>query len=45
MQDMIVEHLKEELTAEETKGQSGWKICYVDNRAPEVKYFDKFGRL
>lgn len=45
MQDMIVKNLKEELTAEETKGRSGWKVYYIDNKVVEMKHFDKYGRL
>ena len=45
IQEVVIQHLGEELTLEETKGRSGWKIFYYNNRVPEVKYFDKFGRL
>ncbi|MBA7627724.1 hypothetical protein ES703_35191 [subsurface metagenome] len=45
MQDVIVEHLEEEFTAEETKGQLGWKVYYIDNKVVEMKHFDESGRL
>lgn len=45
MQDMIVEHLEEEITAEEAKGQSGWKVYYIDNKVVKMKHFDESGRL
>jgi len=45
MQEVVIKHLGEELAVEETKGCSGWKIFYYNNRAPKVKYFDRFGRL
>ncbi|MBA7608985.1 hypothetical protein ES703_16171 [subsurface metagenome] len=45
MQDVVIEHLEEEITAEETKGRSSWKIYYIDNKAVEMKHFDEFGRF
>ncbi|GAH40922.1 unnamed protein product, partial [marine sediment metagenome] len=45
VQDVVIEHLKEELTAEETKGQSGWKVYYIDGKVVEMKHFDESGRL
>jgi len=45
MQEVVIQHLGEELTVEETKGRSGWKIFYYSNRVPEEKHFDRFGRL
>ncbi len=45
MQDVIVEHLEQELTAEQTKGRSGWIVYYIDNKVVEMKHFDESGRL